>query len=227
MQVLFLGDSHSYVGYNMFAETFRNEKNMNLIFFDVINDCNFAIQDESLKALGFGWNNEGRCQERAAILDDPEFNKHLDVLVISSQYIFKGVAEVSLIEYLRSKNRELAIVIIGPYIDIRPYQCSDIINRFGGSAFCKDERFVSYFGGDVKSDTHYSDYMKYNPLYVDTVSLLCPDGKLASCPTEVDGIPMFYDSDHPSLEFSLLMGRRMLEEYSTELEKIGFTKTGK
>jgi hypothetical protein len=69
--------------------------------------------------------------------------------------------------------------------------------------------------------------MKYNPLYINTIDMLCDQGILENCLTEVNSIPMFYDGDHPTLEFSLLMGRRMLEEYSTELKKIGFTIAGK
>jgi peptidoglycan/LPS O-acetylase OafA/YrhL len=222
MQVLFLGDSHSYVGYNMFTDPYLGQEDVNLIFFSIVNDCDFVIRGRNIIALGFGWNNEGRCQERAATISDPGFGERLDVLVISSQYMFKMGSELPIIEYLRSRNKDLKIVLIGPYIDIRPYQCADIINRFGNSAFCKDERFVSYFGGDVENDIYYNDYMKYDPIYVNTVKLLCEEGRLENCITEVDGVPMFYDGDHPSLEFSLLMGSRMHEEYSAELQKIGF-----
>ncbi|MBI5354171.1 MAG: acyltransferase [Chloroflexi bacterium] len=227
LQVLLAGDSHYYVGYNMFAESFRSRQDINLIIFSAVNDCSFTIEDNQLTALGMGWKNKGKCQERAAALSDPEFNEQLDVLVISSQYMFRNGSELPILEYLKSKNKDLKVVVIGPYIEVSPYQCADIINRFGGSAFCKDERFVSYFGEDVKNDMYYAETMQYKPLYIDIAALLCSQGTLGSCLTEAEGVPMMYDGNHPSLEFSLLMGRRMLEEYSTELGKIGFTITGK
>jgi peptidoglycan/LPS O-acetylase OafA/YrhL len=227
LQVLFVGDSHYYVGYNMFAGSFRDDKNVNLITFSAINKCDFVIQGENLTALGAGMKTKSNCQERATALSNPRVYQQIDVLVISSQTVFQKGAELPIVKYLKSKNNDLKVVIIGPYIDLRPYDCADIINRFGSSVFCKDKRFVSYFGGSVEHDPYYSEFMKYDPLYINTVSLLCDKRTLESCLTEVDGIPMFYDSNHPSLEFSLLMGEKMFEKYSTELAKIGFIPAGK
>lgn len=224
LQVLFVGDSHYYVGYNMFAVSFYDNENINLISFSAIIDCKFVVEGNSIKALSLGMRTKNKCQDRAAVLSSPEFHKNLDVLVISSNTVFQKGVELPIIEYLKSHNKDLKIVVIGPYIDLRPYECADIINRFGSSAFCKDKKFVRYFGGDVENDAYYNQFMKYDLLYISTVDLLCAKGMLENCLTEVDGIPMFYDSNHPSFEFSLLMGRRMFEVYSTKLEKIGFTQ---
>ncbi|GAB4539229.1 MAG: hypothetical protein Fur002_03960 [Anaerolineales bacterium] len=222
MQVLFIGDSHYYVGYNMFAALVGGDKDVNLISFSEINKCGFAIQGERLNALGSGKIGKSRCQERADVLNDSAFQRTLDVLVVSSQTVFQKGAELPIVEFLASKNKALRVIIIGPYIDLRPYECADIINRFGSSAFCKDERFVSDFGGDAPNAPYYRAFMQYQPLYINTVEMLCKDGALKNCVTEADGAPMFYDSNHPSLEFSLLMGRRMAEVYSRELEQMGF-----
>ena len=227
LQVLFIGDSHYYVGFNMFAQAFHADRNINLISFSAVNNCDFVFDGKSLKALGPGMTTQSKCPERAAELSRPGFSKNLDVLVISSNSIFQKEVELPIIKLLRSNNQDLKIVIIGPYIDLNRYQCADIINRFGGSSFCKDKRFVAFFGGDVKEQKYYREYMEYDPLYIDVVGLLCPARVLANCQTGTGGVPMFYDSSHPTFEFSLLMGRRMLEEYSSELAQIGLPTTGK
>jgi len=62
--------------------------------------------------------------------------------------------------------------------------------------------------------------MKYDPVYMNTVKVLCEEGRLENRMTEVDGVPMFYDGDHPSLEFSLLMDSGILEEFSDKIIKV-------
>jgi hypothetical protein len=222
LHVLFLGDSHHYVGYNMFLEAFRDQKDINLITFREVNDCSFTIKNDTLVATGMGWENNGHCQERADMISQEKFYRQLDVLVVSSFTVFEAGQELPIVEYLKSKNNALEIVVIVPYIGIRPYECADIINRFGNSAYCKDEKYVSYFGNHPDKERYFNEYTKYHPLYINTVHLLCDKDLLENCLTEIDGIPMFYDGDHPSLEFSYLMGRRMLEAYQAELETIGF-----
>lgn len=222
LQVLVIGDSHYYVGYNMLAESFYKDETVNLISFGEINKCGFTVQGEEIQAQGGGARTKSKCAERAAILNDPQFNRALDVLVVSSQTAFEKGAELPIIQRLKNANPALRLVVIGTYIDLRPYECADIINRFGSSEFCKDPKFVRSFGGEDSRQPFYPAFMEYEPLYINVSALLCPQGTLQSCVTSADSAPMFYDSNHPSLEFSLLMGKRMMDSYAKDLRAAGF-----
>jgi peptidoglycan/LPS O-acetylase OafA/YrhL len=226
LQVLSLGDSHNYVGYYMFQEAFRGRQDINLIAFYAATDCAFSVEDGKIKARQIGTVNKGMCRERAAALNNPDFGKRLDVLVLSSLNLFERDLELPIIAYLKSQNKDLKVIIVGNYISVRPYTCADIVSRFGSAAFCKDERFVSVFGDNVNAE-YYDEYMQYDPLYINAVNMFCEQGTLANCLVEAGGAPMFYDGDHLTVEFSFLMGRQMLENYADELEKIGFPAMGK
>jgi peptidoglycan/LPS O-acetylase OafA/YrhL len=222
LQVLVLGNSHHYVGYNALYSQYSGQRDINIISFGAINKCGFEISNGNLIATGLGSQHPFRCPDRAKMLRDRNFLDKIDVLVISSFRTFIREGELNILNYIKSKNKDIEIVIMGSYVGLDLFDCTEIINRYGSSEYCKDEKFVKYFGENDESEILYEFYALHDFLYIDIVDLLCEDGLLKNCKTEAYGVQMLIDKDHPSLELTYLIGKRMREVYREEFMRLGF-----
>jgi hypothetical protein len=173
------------------------------------------------------------CKQRTARLTNNELVKALDGVVYSSNQPFCedksnpplcGNKQVSwqLLKYLRTLNPNLAVAVMGGYINTR-YDCADLYNRFRTFSSCKDPGYISYNPFDehaaiaALSHPDLADYY-----FIDKTVLLCPKATLQSCMVQAKGQPLFYDGHHLTLAFATLLGEKIASSYAQQLVKAGF-----
>lgn len=209
VQALVLGNSHEPDGYNFFYGAYGDHRDLNLIGFGSLNQC-----DELARADGAWTSTAEDCQGRLDNL--AEAASELDVLVYSANRPFapNKALTLDLIQSLKEINSELTVVTMGGYINTEA-ECSRLINETGSSAACVDADNLTYFESDPSDQPLFEQTMALTDIYIDRIDLLCQDRtRSESCRSETaDGVPMSYDQHHLSLEFALESGQLFADRH--------------
>ena len=220
LQILTFGDSHELDAYNTLTSQYGNRKNINIISFGSSYGCEFDLKED--RVINKQQNENMKCSYRADMLNDEKFLNSLDIIAFSSlKPLSWGARRLAILEHIKEKHKNIKVIFFSGYFSVRPSRCDDIINRFGSSEFCKDERFVEYFAAHDKEQIINMPLARSNFLYVDKVELFCEGRLLKNCLTQINGVPAFYDGDHLSVEFAKLLGEKMSVYYADELLKMG------
>jgi peptidoglycan/LPS O-acetylase OafA/YrhL len=217
VQILVFGDSHEPDGYNAFSALYGKDPAVNLISFGAFNGC-----DLQFGASGPFSTVEG-CRARLAQLTDVAFVSSLKGLVFSQNKPFHETAGDiwRVIRHLKSINKELPIVVLGGFINLRR-DCTELYSEFHTFNACKDPQFVVFTAFKEREAPLIDEARGIEYLYIDKMRLLCRQGTLESCVIEAGGEPAFYDSHHLSLGFSIYIGDLMARAYGDELQLAGF-----
>ncbi len=216
VQIVVMGDSHAVDSLNTLTELYRDRPDRNIIY--ALKDggedaCLFRAGADGLAVHDL---NRAGCATRAdALNSDVWQNVDLIVLdVFDDQSRHYGLAAAILARY-----PEVKLVVMGPYIGTRPYNCSDLANRFRTFDACKDDRFVSVFGVDRGLETLLPSG-SYS--FVDRRSFFCDETlDIESCATTIGRAPIFVDGDHLTLEASRYIARRLRSDGSGQLGAAG------
>jgi len=217
-QILFLGNSHNLHSYNMFYAFLNDNQEYNLIYpgdaYTCISENLYDVKEGDICRYG----------DDKLTLD--KFVTNIDVIVVNFFNIrVYGEKHMSIINDMRHLNPDLKVIVIGGFIGIRPYSCRELINKYENLDVCRDQKFVSYWGGDEGQWILSQDFAKDRFLYVDTVELLCGKEKeLNNCITRTGEDLMFYDGDHFSLHGSRYLSNLMFDKYREQLSALGIRK---
>jgi hypothetical protein len=101
--------------------------------------------------------------------------------------------------------------------------CSELFNRFGTFAACKEARHLSYNPFDER-DLYLSRAADpdFGFLYIDKTGLLCAANTVESCEIQAGGEPALWDKHHLSLPYATMLGQRVADRYAQDLSRIGF-----
>ncbi|MBI5664126.1 MAG: acyltransferase [Nitrospirae bacterium] len=220
MQILTFGNSHELDAYNALTSQYGQRNNINIISFGSSYGCGFKL--EKGRVINTINNSQLHCSYRADMLNNEKFISSLDIIAFRAyKPLSWGEGLMEILEHITKTHKHINTIFFSGYFGVRPYRCSDIINRFGNSSYCKEPRFVEYFAGNDKDKILNMPMARTNFLYVDEVGLFCDGSLLKNCLTEISGVPAFYDGDHFSVEFSKLLGEKMRVLYSDELSMMG------
>lgn len=220
LQILTFGNSHELDAYNSLTSQYGDRKNINIISFGSSYGCGFDLKEG--RVINTIQNKNMKCSYRAEMLNDEKFLDSLDIIAFSAfKPLSWGTKEMEILNNIKEKHENIKVIFFSGYFGLRPSRCDDIINRFGSSEYCKDERFVEYFAADEKEKIINMPLASSNFLYVDKVELFCEGRLLKNCLTQINGVPAFYDGDHLTVEFAKLLGEKMLVHYADELMNMG------
>lgn len=216
LQIVVMGDSHAVDSLNTFTELYRDRPDRNLIY---------ALKDGGDDVCVFRADNTGHivhdlnrtgCSDRAAILNSDVWKK-IDILVLD---VFEDQERhYAIAAAIAARHPELKLVIMSPYIGTRPYNCSDLANRYKTFEACKNERFVTVFGADRNSDA-LLPVDRF--VFIDRREFFCSeDLELGSCLTTVGAAPVFVDGDHLTLEASRFIAHQLSSDGADGLIAIG------
>jgi len=214
-QVLVLGNSHEPDGYNILHAAYGDDPDVNLITFGSTNGCT-DIRREVDRWL----SDDEACQERLDSLF--RLPVDLDVVLYAANKPYTANKELlkNLIGDVLASNPGSSLVTLGGYINTT-VPCSRLIVEHRTSRACADEANVAYFEDDPARWALYDEWMVMSDAVIDRVELLCPERRLDQCRTETaDGVPMFYDEHHWSLEFATETGRRYAAAHPDLLVKV-------
>jgi len=217
-QILFFGNSHSIDSYNMFDMFLGDSPGYNLIYVPHTWDCRWTE-----KPKGIVESENAECLYAAGKLSSKTFLENIDVLVVSFfEMDTRGARYLPMIDEMRKKNPDIQIIMMGGFIGVRPNYCSELINKLGDYGACKDEKYVTYWGGDEEDFLMSKDFTKRNYLYVDKISILCGPGRsLKDCKMRTEEELLFYDGDHFSLSGAHYFGKLLADRYREQLNSMG------
>ncbi len=217
-QILFFGNSHNMNSHNIFYAFLNNNHKYNLIYPGGVPDC---IHENLYDVRGGG----DICRYGVDKLTLDKFVTNIDVLVVNFFNIkVHGAKHMSIINDMRNINPELKIIVIGGFIGTRPHNCRELINKYENLDMCRNQKFVSYWGGDEDQWVLSQDFAKDKFLYVDTVELLCgKDKELDNCITRTGKNLFFYDGDHFSLHGSKFLSNLIFDKYREQLNALGIS----
>ena len=208
-QVLILGNSHEPDGLN-FIDGGYGSNDVNLIPFGTINGC-----DNLHGKAGRFYSDDNKCQEKLDVLFADEMIEQIDVVIYAANKPYAANKEplLKMLEVIKARRPEIRVITFGGYINTKR-ECSYYILAAGSSEACTLEANVSYFADSPSKEPLFDRFKVLESHYIDRVDLLCHERKLTSCLTKTgDGIPMFYDSHHNSLEFAVMSGRLYQERF--------------
>ncbi|RLA49202.1 MAG: hypothetical protein DRQ97_01665 [Gammaproteobacteria bacterium] len=219
-QILVIGNSHEPDGYNIFARIYGRDPAVNLISFGTFNLC-----DIEMTAAGpVSVKKDKRCIERVALLNDQSFVSQLDGLVYSANKPFSANKKVDwlILHHLRGMNKNIPLVVLGGFINTLR-DCSELFNRFGTFAACRDPRHIAYnpFNERNLYLAKTAD-LDFDFLYIDKTKLLCTSKIITSCKIQAGEDPAFWDKHHLSLPYATLLGQRIADSYTQDLRRFGF-----
>lgn len=210
VSVLVLGHSHEVDGFNFLNAVYRDDPEVKLVRFGGILECRPVSVREGRPSTA---NSD--CQQRFDALLSATTAEAFDVLVVSaSDRAFSQTNRSFLVTLrrLRELNPKLRVITFGSYLQTR-YPCARLINESGSPRACSSPDNVSYFEADAESEPLFEDFMTLTDLYIDRVALLCRQRVLQTCAVQTpEGVPVFYDRHHFSLEFAHYAGRRYRRE---------------
>ncbi|MFV0477286.1 MAG: acyltransferase family protein [Parahaliea sp.] len=217
LQVLAFGDSHEPDAFNFLHATYGEDDDINLMHFGSTNGCP-GLQE----AGGRYHSHERHCNERFEALFQDDFIASLDILVYTGNRPFQKNRAIHLqvLRDLKARKPQLKIIIISGYIGTR-MPCWMLTNRSGNSKTCGSSENNSYFSKHPQWQPLYKEFIALADEFIDRVSLLCTDRELETCLTETpEGVPMFYDQHHLSIEFAQYTGRLYEAAHPLYLKKI-------
>ncbi len=216
-QVLLFGDSHEPDAYNFVYSVYGSDADVNLIRFGSTNNCPDLKRDS-----GVYRSLSEVCNGRFERLFSPEVYSRFDLVIYSANRPFSEnkLIHLEVLQDLKTLRPELPMALMGGYIAIRQ-PCWRLANLTHSFDTCKKQEHVYYFGADVADEDYYRDYISLFSGTIDRVGLLCPEQRLAACVVQTpEGIPMFYDKHHSTLEFSQYAGRLYEEVHPNYLKKL-------
>jgi peptidoglycan/LPS O-acetylase OafA/YrhL len=214
-QILVFGNSHEPDGLNAFASFYGQDPAVNLISFGTTNTCNMSLID----GVAVSSVTDRLCDQRVALLSQPEFVAQLDAVVYSANNPFAANKRVDwkILETMRNINKDLPIAVLGSFINITR-DCSELYSRFGSFDACKDPRYLDFDPFHEKRSIRPEiDY-----LYIDKTQLLCSGPTVSSCVVTAASEPIFYDKHHLTLAYATMLGQRIAATYGRALYKAGF-----
>ena len=215
-QVLILGDSHEVDAYNFLNAGYGESSDTRLLVSGIINDCY-----KSLKAPDFLVSSDKKCQQRIDALFSPELVKHLNVVIFATvrPASESNQVAISLLNQLKTMNPKIRFVVFGSYLILKR-DCSYYIGKYGSPSACTREEHVKYFAARRRL-LKIKNFPQVEPYYIDRVELLCRNRALENCLTRTtEGIPMFYDTNHNSLEFAEMSGKMYAKKHPTLLRDL-------
>ncbi|MEQ8822876.1 MAG: acyltransferase family protein [Filomicrobium sp.] len=216
--VLLLGNSHEPDGYTALHKIYGQDPSVQLISFESMNGCKIQLKDRTARS-DVGWGN---CKERVARLMEPSFIKKLDIVVYASHQPFAGNKAKAwrVLQLMQQLNPNLKILVLGGFLQTRA-PCSQLINEAGSFEACTQTENVTYKGLDEQNFARTKAHRNVAYSYIDTFRLLCPNERLDSCVTKINGEPVFYDKHHLSFSLSQRLGRLIATKYSDMLVSAG------
>ena len=209
-QVLIMGNSHEPDGYNFINAGYGDNESLNLIMFGNINPCT-DLRREGGRYLS---SNED-CQNRLDSLFDTQLLASIDIIIYAANKPFAANKSqiFQIFESLKSINTDIKIITLGGYINTKR-DCAFYINESNLTTSCRQPKNVAYFESDPKQEPLYKSFYSIQSVYIDRVELLCKNRELKNCTTQTEqGVPMFYDAHHQSLEFSEMAGRKYAKQH--------------
>ncbi|QIB65267.1 acyltransferase [Kineobactrum salinum] len=204
LQILVLGNSHEPDGYNFLMAGYGADPDINLIRFGTTNHCDQLEFENGVPSSG-----SADCDRRLQRLFDPAFAARLDGIFYAANKPFSRNKQifVDMLAHLKQTNPALRLITLGGYINTNR-ECASLTNEAHSTAACALPENVRYFEAAPEQEPLYAEIMALTDHYVDRVGLLCQERKLQTCLTQTsDGVPMFYDRHHHSLEFAQMTGR--------------------
>ncbi len=217
IQVITMGNSHAIDAYNVFYPQLENNDNVNLIHFRTTTGCNYEISDDSIIS------SNGKCNVHAKILSDIEFIDNIDLIIVH-YFRFKswGAIGVDLIDFIRNRNADTKIIVLGAYLGVRPNKCFDLVNKANAYSACKEVENITYTGDEDVDWIFEQRFAKTNFMYIDSLLMLCgKEKKHGDCKVKLENSLVFYDGDHLSIEGAKLLGERAFIYYAKELSDLG------
>jgi hypothetical protein len=208
-RVLLLGNSLEPDGFNFFHALLDGDDSVELVNFGTINQCKNLRQEN-----GAFLTDDAGCQKRLDALFTEEGAGRFHTVVYSSLSPFaSNKANMQKMLYqLKALNPQIQLITMGGYIKTRR-DCAFYVNEYHTSAACSRKENVVYFGDNPSAEPLYRSIMSLSDFHIDMVGLLCQRGTLESCLTQTkDGVPVFYDRQHFSLEFALMAGQMYREQ---------------
>ncbi|MNF91826.1 hypothetical protein D3C84_744450 [compost metagenome] len=217
-QVLIFGNSHEPDALNMFNHLYSKDKEVNLISFGTVNNCELTIGETGISSSTAALS----CDKRYKILNSDEFVSKLEFVVYNTHHGFDYIAKDlwSVLALLQKKNPNIKIIAIGSYLETT-LECAALYNKFGTYEACGRREFVKYFNPDEKSKSPIPEVKTLDYLYISKYKMLCKGDGPESCVKFANGEPMFYDQHHLSFGFSKYVGSQIATKYLVELAKIG------
>jgi len=199
--ILIIGDSHEVDGYNLLQTAFNKNKDVNLINFGTINQCDFHGSK----------NSELNCEERIKFLNKMFEDKILTDIFLSFNQPF---APNSILFYqyisnqLKKNSKKMRVFILGGFINnVEP--CPVLINTSKNVNACHDPKNISWLPVNETKD------LLFKYIYIDKFKAICPNLN-NNCKTHLilkdSIIPYSYDKHHHSLEYSQYLGHLMKNE---------------
>jgi peptidoglycan/LPS O-acetylase OafA/YrhL len=220
VQVMLYGDSHEVDAINAFKEIYRNNSDVNLIGFGQTNDCILDIRRGRPVSL----SGKHRCPQRLAEIGP--IAKRLNVVVLSAfGYLNYKTRETKamwhVLHYMLNSNPNLKFIVLSHYF-YTEIPCAEIIGRFGNFGSCFQQSRCNPFAmkeGDKRFLAMEQKALKF--FFVNKAKLFCNGTRWESCDVEAFGEPYSYDTNHLSLGYARLLGRRIAQMHGEELIRLG------
>ena len=216
-KVLVFGDSHETDGFNFIEAGYEDLEKLTVISFGTTNDC------DDLEERNGRWRSSTPfCQRRLNILFDPETLEEIDIILYSALRPFHPNKRqmFGLLERLTELRPDLPIVVLGGFAHART-GCALVFNQTGSTTGCLASENLKYFGANDEQKPLFDEFMGIAAAYIDRVELLCEDRTPESCLTETQqGMPVFFDNNHFTLEYAEMAGRLYAEEHPDLLAKL-------
>lgn len=210
-RVLFLGNSHEPDAYNFVLGGYPERDDLELVRFGTTNRCGgITVTGDGRFAAG-----TSECQVRVDALLHPGMIDSLDYIVYSARSPFAGNKQtfLDMIMLMQDRNPAIRLIVFGGYFS-SDIECARILNETGSTAGCAAPEHIVGFEGAPERQPLFSAYMARAHVFVDRVALLCTGRDPATCLTQTpEGVPVFYDRHHLSLEFAEMSGRMYAERH--------------
>lgn len=204
-RILFLGNSHEPDAYNFLLGGFGDQPGLEFIRFGTTNPCGRI----EIAPDGRLVSDRPACADRLEVLNRDDFLASLDDLVYAVRGPFWSNKRgfVDLLAWLKARNPDLRIIVMGGYFST-DIPCARIVNETGDPRNCAAPEHVTGFEGHPQEEPLYGEVMALADMYIDRVALLCEERRAETCLTRTpEGVPVFYDEHHMSLEFAEMAGR--------------------
>lgn len=220
--VLVIGDSHERDGINIIGSAFRNDPDLQIVYFDQLNQCEGKIVKKEGLIL-----NDKECEERLDYITNSDFSKLIDIIVYSANKPFMPREKIALdgLQRVKEVNPNIKIITLGPYI-VTKRDCTTLVNESGVTAACVDPKNVEDWPELAKRQPLYNDFMNLTDVYIDKGQMLCPDSQPESCASSTpDGTIMMLDTNHLTFEFAEYLGQKLSNQNPNLLRELAGIET--
>jgi len=205
-RILVIGDSHAPDGLNTLQSIYRDDPEVELVYFGSTNLCEIDFTEgvpvSKVKALN--------CRVRTDNLARPEFLETIDAVFLSANRPFSAGKQHlwRILAYIHQVNPEIKFAVRGGFINLS-HDCAELYNRFGSVDACRLHRFAAYSAASEWPDGQPPVPVDFEFSYIDIFGALCENRELSACAISTGEKPAFYDKHHFTYDFSRLVAERL------------------